>query len=101
MDRKRRQPKRSRQKQAASAARSAKPSRKPPRHPNSRPASDPDYQALIEQVLRLVKTEETELESAPPASRKEADSWLDWGLDLVKQLGPALASLAPQLLALL
>jgi hypothetical protein len=37
----------------------------------------------------------------PKEEEEEVESWLDWGLGLIQELGPMAIELAPSLLALL
>jgi len=37
----------------------------------------------------------------PKEAHQQEQSWLEWGMDLVKQYGPMLIELAPELIALL
>lgn len=55
----------------------------------------PHVQRLVNEVLRTLQGQ------VPPEEAKESESWLDWGLDLVKQWGPKLLEAAPELIALL
>jgi hypothetical protein len=36
-----------------------------------------------------------------PQEEEELESWLDWGLDLLREVGPVALEMAPALLALL
>jgi hypothetical protein len=55
----------------------------------------PQLERLVREVLR------TREGSVPPEEAKESESWLDWGLDLIKKWGPMLLEAAPELIALL
>ena len=52
--------------------------------------------SIINNMLELL--EEGEL---PPQELKETESWLDWGIGLLKEWGPKALEMAPALLALL
>lgn len=55
-----------------------------------------DLNRILDRVLSAT-------EGRPPnqEEEKEVESWLDWGLGLVKELGPIALEMAPALLALL
>lgn len=55
----------------------------------------PQLERLVQEVLRTAQGK------VPPEEAKESESWLDWGLDLIKKWGPMLLEAAPELIALL
>lgn len=56
---------------------------------------------LLQHLIRAMEYEEEELEALPKEEKKETESWLDWGINLVKEYGSTILSAAPALLALL
>jgi hypothetical protein len=60
-----------------------------------------EIKTLLRHLLPLLEKEESEVQEMPKVERQEAEGWLDWGIQLVKDYGPMLAKVAPELLALL
>lgn len=85
------------------------------KHSNKKP--DSSNSRLIASLVHQLSAEESELKTllhhiqkmlkhdpAKPLDQAEANesqSWLDWGLHLLKEAGPLLAKLGPELAALL
>jgi len=64
----------------------------------------PEAEDIKTLLLHLLKTQDnpaSELDKLPKEELAETESWLDWGLGLVKQYGPMLLEVAPMLLAAL
>ncbi len=62
-------------------------------------AEESELKTLLSHVEKLLRHDLDD-----PMSKEEAadsQSWLDWGINLVKEVGPLLAKVAPELLALL
>jgi len=69
-----------------------------------RSAEAPEKEALdelLQHLLRALEASEADLAKLPQPELKASESILDWGLNLVKGLGPKLLKLAPGLLSLL
>jgi len=71
---------------------------------SKRSETDPSPEALeelLQHLLRALEAEEKDLAKLPAPELKSSESILDWGINLVKSLGPKLLKLAPGLLGLL
>jgi len=91
-------------KQASQPASNSKPKPSNSSSKSQRPKKEPKRNDLLEMakvLAKVLKKEEKELDQAPPEERKEAQGWLDWGLNLLKEWGPKVLEAAPELLALL
>lgn len=72
-----------------------------PRSKKRRGLDESSIQELLKHLVRALEYEEEDLAKMPEKELKESESWLDWGLNLVKEWGPKLAEMAlPVLLAL-
>jgi len=61
-----------------------------------------DLLELADRLFSLLNLEESDLETGlAPEEKKDNASWLDWGMSLLKELGPKALEMAPELLALL
>lgn len=72
---------------------------KPPQ--DAQPPKKEHVKQLEKHLRKMLSKEETELTKLPLEDLKASESWLDWGLRMVKEYGPTLLELAPSLLALL
>jgi hypothetical protein len=61
-----------------------------------RKSGDMSTEELLRAVLKLLEGKDL-----PQEEEKEVESWLDWGMGILKELGPMALELAPSLLALL
>jgi len=62
--------------------------------------SKEEVRTLLKHLLPLLEKEEAEVMQMPKEERKEAESWMDWGLNMVKEWGPTLMEVAPMLFGL-
>lgn len=77
-----------------------KPSQQPSKK-KRRGLDQESIQQLLQHLVRALEYEEEDLAKLPEKELKESESWLDWGLNLVKEWGPKVLSMvAPALLAL-
>ena len=72
------------------------------RQSSSKEPRKEDLLQLADKLRSLLTLEEDELDKGTtPEEKTDSQSWLDWGLSLLKQWGPKALEMAPELLALL